>query len=145
MRKALLVTLLAVAALAVPAAAGLPRAGTLVPGRSLGGEARSELVPLRRPAVVRDDLGAAAARGVELGRRSVLRHDDRGVRADERCGDRHGLRMVTGRVGEDAAPERILVEGGDLVVGAAELERAAALEALRLDVDAGADVRVEHA
>ena len=37
MRKALLVTLLAAAPLAVPAAAGLPRAGTLVPGRSLGG------------------------------------------------------------------------------------------------------------
>jgi hypothetical protein len=37
MRRALLVTLLAAAALAVPAAAGLPRAGTLVPGRSLGG------------------------------------------------------------------------------------------------------------
>ena len=37
MRRALLVTSLAAAALAVPAAAGLPRAGTLVPGRSLGG------------------------------------------------------------------------------------------------------------
>jgi hypothetical protein len=37
MRRALPVTLLAAAALAVPAAAGLPRAGTLVPGRSLGG------------------------------------------------------------------------------------------------------------
>ena len=37
MRKPLLVTLLAAGALAVPAAAGLPRAGTLVPGRSLGG------------------------------------------------------------------------------------------------------------
>ncbi|MDX6479735.1 MAG: hypothetical protein QOG85_245 [Gaiellaceae bacterium] len=37
MRKALPVTLLTAAALAVPAAAGLPRAGTLVPGRSLGG------------------------------------------------------------------------------------------------------------
>jgi hypothetical protein len=37
MRKALLVTVLAAVALAVPAAAGLPRAGLLVPGRSLGG------------------------------------------------------------------------------------------------------------
>ena len=35
--RALLVTLFAAAALAVPAAAGLPRAGTLVPGQSLGG------------------------------------------------------------------------------------------------------------
>lgn len=37
MRKTLLATVLAAAALAVPAAAGLPRAGTLVPGVSLGG------------------------------------------------------------------------------------------------------------
>jgi hypothetical protein len=38
MRRALLVTVLAVAALAAPAAvAGLPQAGTLVPGQSLGG------------------------------------------------------------------------------------------------------------
>lgn len=37
MRKALLVVLLAAAVLAVPAAARLPRAGVLVPGRSLGG------------------------------------------------------------------------------------------------------------
>jgi hypothetical protein len=37
MRRALLVTVLAAAALAVPAVAGLPQAGTLAPGRSLGG------------------------------------------------------------------------------------------------------------
>src|SRR4051812_9370493 len=37
MRKPLLVSLLAATALAAPAAAGLPRAGTLEPGRSLGG------------------------------------------------------------------------------------------------------------
>jgi hypothetical protein len=37
MRRALLVTLLAAATLAAPAAAVLPHAGTLVPGRSLGG------------------------------------------------------------------------------------------------------------
>ena len=37
MRPTLLVTLMAALALATPAAAGLPRAGTLVPGHSLGG------------------------------------------------------------------------------------------------------------
>ena len=37
MRQTLFVTLLTAFALAVPAAAGLPRAGVLVPGRSLGG------------------------------------------------------------------------------------------------------------
>jgi len=37
MRKTLLVTVASALALAVPAAAGLPRAGTLAPGHSLGG------------------------------------------------------------------------------------------------------------
>jgi len=37
MRRTLFVTLVAAFALATPAAAGLPRAGLLVPGRSLGG------------------------------------------------------------------------------------------------------------
>jgi hypothetical protein len=52
MRRALLVTLLAAAALAVPAVAGLPQAGTLVPGRSLGGIRLGE-----RPHTVRAALG----------------------------------------------------------------------------------------
>jgi hypothetical protein len=42
MRRALLVTLLTAAALAAPAAAGLPRGGKLEPGRSLGGIALGE-------------------------------------------------------------------------------------------------------
>jgi hypothetical protein len=37
MRRSLIVTGVTVLALAAPAAAGLPKAGTLVPGRSLGG------------------------------------------------------------------------------------------------------------
>ena len=58
---------------------------------------------------------------------------------------RDGLRVVAGGVGDDAASQRVLVEGRDLVVRAAELEGAAALEALRLDVDARADPLVERA
>jgi len=52
MRKPLVVTLLAAAALAAPAAAGLPRVGTLVPGRSLGGVRLGET-----PSAVRAALG----------------------------------------------------------------------------------------
>ena len=44
-------TLLTVAALAVPAAAGLPRAGTLVPGHSLGGIRLSETMHAVRAAL----------------------------------------------------------------------------------------------
>ena len=53
MRKALLVTLLAAATLAVPAAAGLPHAGTLVPGRSLGGIRLGETTQAVRTALGR--------------------------------------------------------------------------------------------
>ncbi len=53
MRKALVVTLLAAAALAAPAAAGLPRAGTLVPGHSLGGIRLGESVHAVRAALGR--------------------------------------------------------------------------------------------
>jgi hypothetical protein len=51
MRRALLVTLLTAAVLALPAAAGVPRAGTLVPGRSLGGIALGETMHAVRGAL----------------------------------------------------------------------------------------------
>jgi hypothetical protein len=52
--------------------------------------------------------------------------------------------VVARRVGEDAAPQRVLVERRDLVERAAELEGAAALEALRLHVDVRARALVER-
>jgi hypothetical protein len=53
MRRALLVTFLIAAALAAPAAAGLPRVGTLVPGRSLGGIGLGETMHAVRAALGR--------------------------------------------------------------------------------------------
>lgn len=53
MRRSLIGTALAVLVLAAPASAGLPRAGVLVPGRSLGGVRLGE-----RPAAVRASLGS---------------------------------------------------------------------------------------
>ena len=107
-------------------------------------EPGADLLAALRPAVVRHDVGAVAARRVELRGRRVLGHDDRRARAEERRGDRDGLRVVAGRVRENAAPQRVLVERRDLVERAAELEGAAALEALRLDVDVRADPLVER-
>src|SRR6478736_9799399 len=52
--------------------------------------------------------------------------------------------MVARRVGEDAPPQRVLVERRDLVERAAELEGATALEALRLDLDACARALIER-
>ena len=67
------------------------------------------------------------------------------MRAEELRRERDCLRVVAGRVRDDAARERVVRERRDLVVRAAELERAAALEALRLQVDARADALVERA
>jgi len=53
MKRALLVALLTAIALAAPAAAGLPRAGILVPGRSLGGLRLGEPVKAVRAALGR--------------------------------------------------------------------------------------------
>jgi hypothetical protein len=110
---------------------------------SLGRQPLADLLAALRPAVVRDDLGAVAARRVELRGRRVLGHDDRRVRAEEPRRDRDGLRVVAGRESQDAKSQRVLVEGRDLVERAAELEGAAALEALRLHVDARAGALVE--
>jgi hypothetical protein len=52
MRRSLIVTAVAVLVLAAPAAAGLPKAGALVPGRSLGGVRLGET-----PQAVRGALG----------------------------------------------------------------------------------------
>jgi hypothetical protein len=52
MRRSLFATILIALALAVPAAAGLPKAGVLVPGRSLGGVRLGE-----SPRAVRAKLG----------------------------------------------------------------------------------------
>jgi hypothetical protein len=51
MRRALLVTLAVAAALALPAAAGLPRGGLLAPGQSLGGVRLGETAPAVRAAL----------------------------------------------------------------------------------------------
>ena len=102
---------------------------------ALGGQPRADLLAALRPAVVPDDLGAVAPRRVDLRGRRVLRHEDRRGRAEQPRGDRHRLRVVAGRVRDDAAAPDGFRQRRDLVVRAAELERAAALEALRLDVD----------
>src|SRR5207248_11302619 len=61
-----------------------------------------------------------------------------------RC-DRDRLRVVARRERDDSARALFLGERRDLVVRAAELERAAPLEGLRLQVDRCADERVERA
>jgi hypothetical protein len=65
--------------------------------------------------------------------RGALGHDDDGVHAEGagRVGD--GLGVVAAGVGDHPSPALFRREGGDLVVGAAQLERAGRLQVLRLE------------
>ena len=83
-----------------------------------------------RVAVVGDDLGAVAARRLELRRRRVLRHQDRRVRAEQPR--RRARPPARGCPTRTRRTRRPVGQRRDLVVRAAELERAAALQVLRL-------------
>ena len=113
---------------------------------ALGGELRLQRGAVVGVAVEADDLGAVALRRGALGGGRVVRHEDRRVRAAEAGGERQRLGVVARRGGADAAQRRLgLGERRDRVVGAAELERADALQALGLERDPRVEALVERA
>src|SRR5437868_665002 len=60
--------------------------------------------------------------------------------AQRASGVSHALRMIAAGIGDHAAAALFLGERGDLVVSAAQLERADRLKVLQLQVKAGATV-----
>ena len=72
-------------------------------------------------------------RRLDLRHRCVLRHEDRRVDAGLARGPRDGLAVVPGARGGHACAALLLAERRDRVVGAADLERARALEVLGLE------------
>ena len=80
-------------------------------------------------------LGAVAAGSLDLGKRSALGDADDGMDAHVAGGKSHTLCVVTGRAGNNTAALLLLSEGGDLIIGAAQLECAGLLQALSLQVD----------
>ena len=122
-------------AAAVPSPAtmsGWSKGGTSVSPRSAASRARQRLALLAQP-VVEDDLGAVAARGLELRPRRVARHDDHRRGPEQARHQRHRLRVVARGVGDHAARQRLRRQPRDGVVGAAELERPHALQVLALE------------
>jgi hypothetical protein len=95
-------------------------------------------------AVVGLDLGAVGAGVADLDRRRVGRHHDHRRHAEQLRGVRDALRVVAGGVGDDAAALLVGGEPADAVVGAAELERAGALQRLGLGEQAEAEPLVEQ-
>ncbi len=88
-------------------------------------------------ASLQDDLRAQLARGLHLRDRRVLGHADQRVHALIACRQGHALCVVAGRGADDAGLALVLVERVDLVVGAANLERARALQVLELEMHLG--------
>ena len=84
---------------------------------------------------VQHDVGAVRLGGVHLERRGDFRHEDGCFGAALACRIRHALCMVAGGGRDDAALELFVGERGDLVVCAADLERAGDLQVLRLEQD----------
>ena len=78
-------------------------------------------------------VGTVGLGGVDLQGRGDLRHQDRGLRAALTGGVGHALGMVAGGGGDDAAGQLLFAQGGDLVVGAADLERSGDLQVLGLE------------
>ena len=85
---------------------------------------------------------AVAACGVDLGARGVGVHDDGRGHPEQLRGEGDPLGVVPGGVGDDAAATLLRGELGEAVVGAAELERARALEVLALEEDVRARLAV---
>ena len=104
----------------------------------LVGDPRGDLLAALGPAVVEDDLGALAARALDLHLRRVGRHDDDRPDAEPPRGDRHAARVIARREGDHAALPLLRRELQQPVGRAPQLERAAGLQALAFEPDARA-------
>ena len=94
-------------------------------------------------AIERHHLGTHPADVADLDRRRVGRHGDDRLDAEHRGRRGDPLRMVAGRESDDTAATLFVAQRRQLVVGAAEFERAGALQRLRLEQDAPAVALVE--
>lgn len=92
---------------------------------------------------VQHHLSAEVARCHNLRDRRELRHHDHRWNAEDARGKRHTLRVITSAGGDHAALALLFAQVGDLVVGAANFERAGALQRLRFEIDARAQLARE--
>ena len=81
------------------------------------------------------DDRALAARGLDLGQRRVVGHEDLARHAAGAGGGGEALGVVAGRRGDHAGGAAAVAEGGELGRRAAQLERARALQVLGLERD----------
>ncbi len=112
---------------------------------SFAGELPGVLVRLVVVLADEPDLGAVAPGCGDLCGGGVLGHDHGAGHAEVGGGQGDALGVVTGGGGDDAALPLGFRECGDLVEGAAEFERAGALQVLEFEVDLPAGQAAERA
>ena len=94
------------------------------------GELRGRRSGVSTVGALEHDVGAVAAGRVQLRQRHAERHEDRGRDAELLRRERDALRVVAGGCGDDAARALLGGQPREPVVGAADLERAGALQVL---------------
>ena len=82
---------------------------------------------------VQHHIGTVCLGGVNLKRRSDGRHADGGLGPTLTGRIGHTLGVIARGRGDDASSQLLVGQGGDLVVGAADLERSGDLKILRLE------------
>src|SRR5699024_3620251 len=80
------------------------------------------------------DLGAERLCRLDLGDRRAVGQADERLDAAPRGGERHALRMVARRAGDDAALLFLVGKLRYLIICASDLERAGHLQAFRLEI-----------
>ena len=95
-------------------------------------------------AVVEHHLGAVALGALALGDGRVRRHHDGGLHAEDLRRRRHALGVIAGRERDHPAAALVLRDRGQLVEGAAELERSGPLQHFGLQKDLGPDAFIEN-
>jgi hypothetical protein len=121
----------------------------IVVGRHQGrvaarGDVAGDRLAVLALAIVEHHLGAELGGALTLGPWRVLRHDYDGWHVEQFGGRGDALRVIAGRIGDDASRPGLRRQRGELVVGAPELERAGALQRLRLEKHPSAGARVER-
>ncbi len=112
-------------------------------GAGLFGDAQADLLAAVLDPVVEHDLRARRARVGDFQRGRVGRHDDGGLHAHQPRRFGQALRMIARRPADDALLAVDLAHEAEEVVGAAQLERSCALQALGLDEQSSAQQGVD--
>ena len=109
------------------------------------GEVAADLLTIFLVAVVDHDLAAIALGGGHLGRRRIVRHDDRCRNTQQTGGQRDGLSVIPRGKRDDARAPLILIEFRQSIECAAKLECSRSLKVLAFEKHLRAELSIDRA